>query len=729
MRRLLTGLACCVVAWLACPAAAAQPPRIGLVLGGGGARGAAHIGVLEVLERLRVPVHCVAGTSMGALVAGAWAAGVSPERMRGELAVVDWNDLFQDDPGYRELNLRHKHIQQRFLPNELGITASGLAAPPGVVAGQKVKLFFNQLVRADLGEPDIARLALPLAIVATDIGNGDRVVFRSGSLTQAMRASMAVPGLLAPADVDGRRLVDGGLVDNLPVDEVRRLCQPDVVIAVNVGTPLLPAEQVGSLLSISAQMIGILTEQNVSRSITLLGGRDIYLRPELQGISAADFERSAEAAERGRQAADAAAVQLQALSLPPAQYALWRQRFEKTSTPPPTVDGIDIVGLRRVHPSTIERHLRQPLGQPLDATRLGRDLVRIYGEGDFEGVDYRLVDQGGGHRLQVLPVEKRWGPDYLRTALALSTTSSQGASYSLRVAWHRTWANAWGGQALATAELGSTNGLAFEWHQPLSTPSRWFADARAGYRRQRMDVFVDDDRVAEYVIERVALHGALGLELGYLGHLRLGLHQSRWQPSLSTGLPVLDKRHASYAGAWASLDLDRTSHRFFPRDGWALRATLADNRSAHPELPRYLRGQIEGRMAWPFGAWVLASRLAWAGSPQGRLPAFDSASLGGFLNLSAYSDGQVAGDSLRYGHLRAERVIGTLPMGLRGDLRLGSAFELGRIGSPIVPTRYTGTLQSLTLYVGGETPLGPVYLGVSHSLGRAANAYLFIGTP
>jgi NTE family protein len=179
-------------------------------VGGGGARGAAHIGVLEVLERLRVPVHCVAGTSMGALVAGAWAAGTSPERMRGELTVADWGDLFQDSTDYRELSLRNKQLVQRFLPGtELGITPQGLSAPPGVVAGQKIKLFFNQLVRADLGEPDLGSLALPVALIATDIGSGERVVFRSGPLTQAMRASMSVPGLMAPADIErppaGRR--------------------------------------------------------------------------------------------------------------------------------------------------------------------------------------------------------------------------------------------------------------------------------------------------------------------------------------------------------------------------------------------------------------------------------------------------------------------------------------------------------------------------------------------
>ncbi|MBL8301138.1 MAG: patatin-like phospholipase family protein, partial [Ideonella sp.] len=146
-------------------------PTVGLVLGGGGARGAAHIGVLEVLERLRVPVDCVAGTSMGALMAGAWAAGRSPAQMREAMATADWDDMFQDNPDYRELDFRNKRLSQRYLPgSETGIQAGGAVAPPGVVLGQKIKLFFNRLVRADLAEPAIEDLPIPLSILATDIG-------------------------------------------------------------------------------------------------------------------------------------------------------------------------------------------------------------------------------------------------------------------------------------------------------------------------------------------------------------------------------------------------------------------------------------------------------------------------------------------------------------------------------------------------------------------------------
>src|SRR5688500_14180205 len=233
--------------------ALAQPerPRVGLVLGGGGARGGAHLGVLEVLEELRVPVDCVAGTSMGALVGGAYAAGVAPADIIDLVAKTDWTTMFDDSAGREAVNIRRKELDDRFYSGiEFGVSRQGLKFREGAVAGEKLKLFFNQLVRADLGDRPIEQLPMPLAIIATDIGTGERVAIRSGNLTSAMRASMSVPGLMAPVLRDGRKLVDGGLTDNLPVAEARELCKPDVLVVVNVGSPLFKPEEVTGLASV-----------------------------------------------------------------------------------------------------------------------------------------------------------------------------------------------------------------------------------------------------------------------------------------------------------------------------------------------------------------------------------------------------------------------------------------------------------------------------------------------
>jgi NTE family protein len=707
-------------------AAPQRRPRVGLVLGGGGARGAAHIGVLEVLEQLRVPVDCIAGTSMGALVAGAWAAGVSPAEMREVLGRANWSDMFFDNPDYSELNFRNKRLLQRFLPGtETGVTAGGVTVPPGVVTGQKVKLFINQLVRADVGERLIEQLPLPLSIIATDIGTGERVAYRDGSLTQAMRASMAVPGLLAPVDDGERKLVDGGLVDNVPIAEVRERCGAELVIAVNVGSPLLRPEQIGGLLSISAQMVALLTEQNVTRSLATLTATDIYLQPDLGDITAASFERHAEAADRGRAAAEAVAGRLATLAVGDAAFAAWRHRLEGRDRPVPRVDAVEIAGLSRVNPQVVQRYLRQRPGEPLDTEALNRDLLRAYGDGHYASVDYTLLTVRERHVLRIAPVEKPWGPDYLRMSLTLESTFSQGSTYQLRAGYQKTWINRLGGELLFTGEVGSSTGAAAEWYQPLDAGQQWFADVQVGYRRERQDVYFNGQRIAEYRLARSTAELSAGRSFSLLGQLRAGWRETYVDATLETGLPLLPLPDERRTGGWLlALEMDQLNALYFPSRGWAVRAELFDSpQRAYSRLDVDLRGAV------PWGDHVLGGRLAMVRSLSGRLPADNAARLGGFLNLTGYANGQLVGDSVQYAQLRAARIVGRLPLGLRGDMRLGVALEAGKVGRPYTQQRRTGWLGSAALYAGGETPIGAVYIGLGRAAGGATNAYLFVGTP
>lgn len=706
--------------------AAAPRPSIGLVLGGGGARGAAHIGVLEVLERLRVPVDCVAGTSMGALMAGAWAAGRSPAQMREAMAGADWDDMFQDNPDYRELDFRNKRLSQRYLPgSETGIGATGAVVPPGVVLGQKIKLFFNHLVRADLAEPEIEELPLPLSIIATDIGTGERVVYRDGSLTQAMRASMSVPGLIAPVPYRGRKLVDGGLVDNLPVREVRERCKADVVIAVDVGSPPLPPDQVTGLLSVTAQVVALLSGQNVVSSIAMLRPQDIFIQPELGPITSADFSRHAEAAERGRLAAEAVAPRLATLGLGAEAYAQWRRSIAVKELGLPRIDEVEVAGLKRADQALVRRHLAQQTGQPLDTTLLTRDLMRMYGDGYYERVDYSVLRLGGRNVLRVMPIEKSWGPDYLRLGLQLDSNQAQGSSYQLRAGYQKTWLNTLGGELLASAEIGNRTGVGLDWYQPLAADQRWFVDVSLAYGQSRVDYFVLDRRIAEYRELRAALELSAGVNLRELGQWRTGWRQVQTENRLKTGFDIFSSVTDRGAGGWfTSLDIDQLDRLYFPRRGWAVQASWF-----HAFHGDYSRAHLQLRGAQPFGDYVLGARASWTGSPRGELPLHDAARLGGFQNLTAYANGQLIGDDVAYAQLRVERIIGRLPLGLRGDMRLGLALEAGKVADPYTLQQHTGWLPSVAVYLGGETPIGPAYIGLGRGRSGATNAYLFIGTP
>src|SRR5512137_420446 len=321
MRRLALG----VLAGVALVASAvAQPapvdarrtdsPRIALALSGGGARGIAHVGVLKVLEELRVPVHCVVGTSMGAIVGGTFAAGRSTQEMEASVLAADWVEIFRDRPPRRETAVRRKIDDFKPLFGfEVGLRDGSVALPKGVIAGVSIESFFREMAQPAAEISDFDKLPVPFRAIATDLETGAAVVLGSGSVAQAMRASMSVPGAMAPVEIDGRLLVDGGLADNLPIDQARRLCG-DVVIAVNISTPPLRRDQITSAGSVTAQMFNFIGLQTVKEQLRSLTPTDVLIAPDLGDIAASRFDRSRDAIRIGEEATRAMAPQLQRYS-------------------------------------------------------------------------------------------------------------------------------------------------------------------------------------------------------------------------------------------------------------------------------------------------------------------------------------------------------------------------------------------------------------------------------
>lgn len=714
---------CLIFSAFVFPALAA--PRIGLVLGGGGARGAAHIGVLEVLQEERIPIACVAATSMGALVAGAWSAGLTPQEMRANLETVDWRDIFIDSPESAELSQRNRQIQRRYLAGtETGIGPDGVRYQSGMVSGQKIKLFFNRLIGVERLERRIETLPLPLSILATDIGSGERVVLRDGPLSMAMRASMSVPGLLAPVEHAGHKLVDGGLVDNLPVAEVRERCQPDVVIAVDVSSPLLPSDAIGSLLTVSAQMIGILTQQNSSRSRALLGPSDIYIQPALEGISGVDFQRHDAAIASGREAAKAVLAQLHTLSETPERYAAWEGKLRAPRTRAQPIDAVEIVGLRHTNPLALARFMTIEAGDTPSAQRIDRDLLRIYGDGRYESVDYTVLHERDRNILRILPVEKPWGPDYLRFGLKLQADTSEGSNFGLRAAYHRTQLNALGGELLAHTELGTQNRLLFNLYQPLEARQQFFAEAEIGYLQERINLYENNKRFAQYKARQEHIGLWLGHNARTYGTVRLGWRQSRQRYTPDIGSLSLPDVHTNVGGWQVDADFDRFDSLYFPSRGWS-----ANMRYFSSGKEDYSRLDLELRGAFKLKNTVFNARLATTDSPRGNLPIYDAARLGGFLNMTAFTPNQLMGDKMRYAGLRMEQIVGRLPLGLRGDMRVGIAVEAVRLGRRYSEIRRDDWVDSTALYLGGETPFGPAYIGLGYSGSGVTNFFLFIGTP
>ena len=716
--------------WLAAlaPLAYAQAaPRIGLVLGGGGARGAAHVGVLQKLQELRVPIDCVAGTSMGGLVAGAFSSGLSPADMQVALRQADWSDMFKDAASYADFTPRLKGFSQIYIPgSEAGVKNGSLQFPSAVLSGQKIKFFIDRLIRADLAPQRVESQQLPLALLTTDIVTGQRRAWRNGDLASLMRATMSVPGLMSPVKYEGLSLVDGGLVDNVPIAEVTDLCRPDVVIAINVGSPLLKAEDIdASPLSVTAQMINLLTEQNVTKSLSLLRpGIDIYIQPDLDGITAADFERSDDTIARGYAAASRAQNQLQSLALNASDYAVWLRRMARSDVPQFTLDAVETAGLDAEQTRLFAARMRNKAGVPLDAKALEEDLLYAYGEGRYSNLGYQLVRSGDKNILRLYPTEKPWGLNFLRSGLNFAWGSRDDARYNIRLAYQMTQLNRSGGELLLTGQLGSDNLVGVNWYQPLEAERPWFTETSALLGAQSMDLYQDGRAQARLKTVFTELNTGLGLNLGRHGILKSGLLLRNLNASTSIGSDSrLPADRSINTRAWFALaDLDRFNSPYFPTEGW--RARLMQTQSSD-------YGKLDGSysQALGFGTYVLTGRVAFTKASKGQLPISDAAVLGGVNNLSGLAFKQLLGSDMRYLGLRSEKIISQMPLGLRGDLRIGLSLEGGTMQRRYSETQASGLVRSTSVYLGGETVLGPVYLGLAKASGNAARIFLFLGNP
>jgi NTE family protein len=706
-------------------------PKIGLVLGGGGARGGAHIGVLEVLEQLRVPFDCIAGTSMGALMSGAYLSGVSPGQMRTRIKATDWSGMFDDSAGRAELSKRNKDYDDRFFSAlEFGVSSNGLKYREGAVAGTKIKLFFNSLVGADAGQLMIEDMPLPLTLMATDIGTGERVAMRSGDLTTAMRASMSVPGAVAPVLREGHKLVDGGLVDNVPIQEVKDRCGAEVVIAVNVGSPLTKPEDVTGLVSVVGQMVNLLTEQNVSRSLALLTPRDVYMRPELGDITAASFDRQIEAAEIGRKTALAAADSLRRYSVPQAEYDQWLAHLRSRKAVPHNIDEIQIAETRYVNPETLRAGLSQKEGEPLDAQKLDSDLIRIRSAGDLQTIDYSVVNERDKTVLRITPVEKSLGPDYLRFGMNLYSDFRGDSSFNIRALHRRTWINSLGGEFVVGGQVGTTQALYAEFYQPLEPTQTWFVRTFGDARSSNAPLFSGNQQLAVYRTYNSEAGVEGGMNLGTWGVAKIGYRAENARASVVTGPLLLPAARERIGGIEAGLNLDTLDYAFFPTKGFRLDANAFEATSVGDNLEKFGTAEMKFNGALTAGDFIFLGALEHGQSTHGLLPLADLYSLGGPRRMAGFAQGQILGDDYSYGSLEAQYKL-TRPIPLLGlSLIAGVQAETGKMGKLYTEPNLTGWQNSFGAYLAANSAFGPFYFGYAKAKnGGSGRWYFFLGTP
>lgn len=710
-------------------AAAPKAPRIGLALSGGGARGLAHVGVIKVLEDLRVPVHCITGTSMGAIVGATYASGTPTAEMEKFVGTADWDDVFRDQPPRAEIASQRKFDDYKTLfKPEFGVTDKGLALPKGIIAGVSIEAFFRALTGRAVEVKDFSRLPIPYRAVASDIETGEAVVLDRGSLAHAMRASMAVPGALAPVEIDGKLLVDGGIANNLPIDEARKLCA-DVVIAVNISTPPLKREEITSALSVTAQLINFLGKATVDQQLKNLTDRDILISPDLGDISAGSFDQAKDAIRAGEEAARKMSDSLRRYSLPPEQYAALRTRQTLAQRPLGTVDEIRFEGLERTNPEVLRSLVESKPGEPLTEEKVSADLRRIYGRGDFESVDYRIEQGPAGRVMVIMPREKDWGPDYLRFGLGLATDFQGENIFNVLVQYRRTWLNKLGGEWLTEAQVGQNSHLFTQFIQPVEERGRYFVAPYAYIGQSSRGVFVGEDRVAEYE----AREGRLGLDagaiLGTWGEARAGAVWRRVEAKVDTGPPALPEVKENTAGPRALLFIDQLDHAWFPRDGYrAIGSAYWANKDFGSDL-NYERFEGQAGVAKSRGAHTLNFAVQGGTDNHSDMPAYETFTLGGPLRLSGYRINEFSGRRYGFGRLMYYNRTLPLPDLLGSGVYVGGSVEAGEMHSRFDGLPFGGTIWSGSVFLAADTFAGPAYFGFGKGEAGRYSLYLLLGAP
>lgn len=700
--------------------APASRPRVGLVLSGGGARGVAHVGVLKVLDRLHIPIDAVAGTSMGAVVGGLFASGLSADSMELVLEQLDWSDVFRDAPDRRHQAYRRKQDERLFpVGLELGFSATGLHLPPGLVSGQKLSTLLRMLTVPVAETRDFDDLPIPFRAVATDIETGELVVMSDGDLTTALRASMAVPAVFNPYERDGRLLVDGGLVQNLPVSAARAM-GVDVIIAVDVGTPLASREALASMVQITNQVATILTNAGAAEQRHALRPGDVLITPDLGSLSSTDFERSIEAVLVGEAAAREASDALSVLSVSPAAYDAWRAGVLAKRAVPDTIRFVRFSNPSRVSPDIFLSRLHTRPGKLLDPELLQEDLTRLYGLGVYELVNFQLVEEDGFQGLSVDAKPKTWGPNFVRFRVAVTDNLQGGGEFNLATRVVMPQLNGRGGELRLDLQIGNMRHGGIELFQPLDYAGHLFIAPYTRFDVFHQPYFENGRHLAEYQSNLSVTGIDVGVGLSTWGELRLGVASDvlTSKPSIGPpGLPVFeDLVRGRLTG---SLALDMLDQPYFPTSGLAVTVSWDGPRQDLAADTSYDRLFVNVLKATTAGIHTVLTGVTYAtsfGYPQ---PAYDRFVTGGLFQMSAYPYGEIQGNVLLG--------IRQIYYQHRGRFYIGGSIEAGNGWERPGQFALGDLLLAGSVAVGMDTFLGPIYLGRGFGEGGRQATYLLIG--
>jgi len=696
------------------PTPSTERPRIGLALSGGGALGLTEIGVIKWMEENHIPVDRIAGTSMGSIIGSMYATGMTPEEIHKFAENIDWDQAFLPEPGYAEISYRRKQDRRDFLvAAPLGLK-HGLKGPNGLNSGQAAGLLLDRIAFADEGITNFDDLPIPFRCVATDMQSGEAIVLRDGFLADAVRASMAIPGVFTPVELNGRILADGGMVQNIPVETVRDM-GADAVIAVELHYPPGDIGQLGTLVGVLSRAIDVMITQNEHHSLALAKAK---VRVDMKGFAITDYKRVDELVQLGYEAAASQSAELLPYAI--TDSAEWQryldERNSRKRVPMTNVEKVVVAGADPDTDRRIQQEVTKSVQGSLNLPHLEKQLTRIAGEGQFDRLGYEGFSQNGVPALRVTAHEKTYGPPFID--LAVNVEGSGVAAFDFSAGTRITFMDLFhrGGEWRSDLLFGSSNLAATEYYQPLGQ-SRVFVAPYVFVSKWARNSFSGLTRIAVFGDERAGGGFDIGFDSGRHSEFRVGyeLFEGKLAPLIgAAGLPIV---HGSTGEFRARFVWDGQDSPSVPSRGSRVVATatrvLQSPGLAHPIGQLDVQSSNFVRLGDKTSLFVDASGGTTFHGSAGPFQVF---SLGGPFRLGAYLPDEFLGNHYAYASLGFRRELYRLPQLVGRKIYWGGWYEAGSAFGNQINSRGPVVVRgTFNLGVIADTIVGPIALAGSVS--------------
>ncbi len=723
----------CLLSVLVCASAGiaqteSARPRVGLALAGGSARGFVHVGVLRWLVEHRVPVDAVAGTSMGGVVGGLYAAGYEPTDMEEYFGQIDWKRTFSAVP-YSQLPLRRKEDRREFPSKfEIGLRGRQVRIPAALNQGHEVGVQLSRFASPYARMKSFDDLPTPFRCVAADLLRGEPYIFQSGDLLDALRSTMAAPGIFEPVRVraEGRDagremlLVDGGIFQNLPVD-IARAMGTSVVIGVSIKLQPAKVDDIVTLVDVLGRTTDVIVEANERES---LRRADIRIEVDTGSTSFIDFAQRQKLEDLGYQTAQQHAAELLRYALSEEDYKQFvgeRQRRRRPENFTPQF--VEVAGAAK-YTEDIERSLAKLENVPLDKELAAKKMRFLIGDGRYASADYRWTEREGRPGLLVTLKEKRHGPPFLLSGVLLE--GSQTENVRLILGSRLIFPDFGGPYSEWRTDVlsGSTSRFATEYywrmfgHKTFLAP-RGFAEFKT------TAIYSGQSRIAEYAVDQQGVGLDIGYAAGRKNEFRFGYEFLRLHTKVSTGTPTLPRFEGFFQALRGQWLYDNADSAVIPRHGIRASISMRWVFSAPVVVQPYpiLESRIQSAFPIGRGPYSMITALE-GGTTAGRDSAIEPFTLGGPLHLNALALDQIRGNNYYYGGFYFLRSFARQPMSFLGPNYITVAYE---VGSAFRDVRLSNSFHSGTIGFMTESPIGGIFIGASLGEGGERKVFFRMG--